>query len=44
MITKAHYEELVHAIKSVDVTEDIAFEHLDCATGACPVDFVSGDK
>jgi adenosylcobalamin-dependent ribonucleoside-triphosphate reductase len=44
MITKARYEELVHAITVSNIAEDIAFEHLDCATGACPVDFVSGDK
>jgi len=41
-VTKAEYEDIVSKIKKVAVAEDIGFEHVDCTTGACPVDFKRG--
>lgn len=37
-VTKAKYEEIVHAIEKTRY-EDISKEHIDCVGGACPVDF-----
>lgn len=37
-VTKVQYEEIVRAITEA-VAEDIGREHLDCASGACPIDF-----
>ena len=37
-ITKAKYEEISHMIQKV-LEEDIDKAHIDCASGACPVDF-----
>jgi adenosylcobalamin-dependent ribonucleoside-triphosphate reductase len=37
-ITKDEFEKVAAAIKET-VSEDMGFEHLDCAGGACPVDF-----
>jgi len=42
-INKAKYEEMMRAIERVMV-EDIGKEHIDCDTGACPVDFSAGEK
>lgn len=42
-INKAQYEEMSRAVGRV-VAEDIGKEHVDCDTGACPVDFSVGDK
>lgn len=39
-ITKIKFEELSRMI-SQEVQEDVAFEHIDCSTGACPIDFKS---
>lgn len=39
-VTKHEFEMILAAIKdSEEVKEDIGFEHVDCSTGACPVDF-----
>ena len=39
-VTKHEFEMILAAIKdSESVKEDIGFEHVDCSTGACPVDF-----
>jgi ribonucleoside-triphosphate reductase (formate) len=40
-ITKHEYEQVLMEIKSDvhDIQEDISFEHVDCSTGACPIDF-----
>jgi hypothetical protein len=38
-VTKQEYELIVAAIQDSDVKEDIGKEHIDCASGACPVDF-----
>lgn len=37
-VTKARFEEIVKSIERVRY-EDISKEHIDCSTGACPVDF-----
>jgi hypothetical protein len=37
-ITKGKYEEIIRAIKKTQ-HEDVSKEHIDCSTGACPVDF-----
>lgn len=39
-VTKHEFERIALAIKESDeVKEDIGFEHVDCASGACPIDF-----
>ena len=39
-VTKHEFEMIVEAIKdSETVKEDVGLEHVDCAGGACPVDF-----
>lgn len=42
-ITKARYEEVAFNIQKT-LSEDIGREHLDCAAGGCPIDFVEGEK
>jgi hypothetical protein len=37
-VTKAEFEQIAASIDKV-VHEDVGFEHVDCASGACPVDF-----
>ena len=36
-VTKAKYEEVCQVIR--ETVEDVDFEHVGCASGACPVDF-----
>jgi hypothetical protein len=39
-VTKHEFEMIVAAIKdSEEVKQDVDFAHVDCASGACPVDF-----
>lgn len=39
-VTKAEFETIVAAIKAdVEVQEDVGVEHVDCASGACPINF-----
>lgn len=39
-VTKHEFEMIVAAIKDADGTkEDVGLEHVDCSTGACPIDF-----
>lgn len=39
-LTKAEYELTLASIRNDDaVTEDVDFTHVDCESGACPVDF-----
>lgn len=41
-VTKHEFEAILEAIQREDeesVKEDIGFEHVDCAGGACPIDF-----
>lgn len=37
-VTKAQYEEITRAITEA-MAEDIGREHIDCSSGACPIDF-----
>lgn len=37
-VTAEQYREIVKRIETA-VREDIGFEHLDCASGACPIEF-----
>jgi intein/homing endonuclease len=37
-LSKAEYEAICAAIKET-MAEDVGFEHVDCGSGACPVDF-----
>lgn len=45
-LTKAKYEEAVAKIKTEfgSASEDIGREHVDCASGACPIDYTDGEK
>lgn len=41
-VTKAEYELIANAIQAdADLQEDVGMEHLDCGTGACPINFGS---
>ena len=42
-LTKAGYEAAMREIQE-RAQEDIGFEHVDCAGGACPIDFTRGEK
>lgn len=42
-VTKHEFEQIAASIKQ-EVKEDIGFEHVDCSTGACPVDFSQEEK
>lgn len=42
-ITKVRFEELSRMIAQ-EVQEEVAFEHIDCSTGACPIDFSNAEK
>jgi len=39
VITQNQYDEMVSNIDVTGITEDVSFEHIDCASGACPIDF-----
>lgn len=45
-VTKAEFEMIVKAIKSdkEDVQEEVGMEHVDCASGACPITFGTNVK
>jgi adenosylcobalamin-dependent ribonucleoside-triphosphate reductase len=43
-VSKAEFERIARAIQRSGLSEDIALDHIDCATGACPVDFRSEGK
>jgi adenosylcobalamin-dependent ribonucleoside-triphosphate reductase len=38
-VTKHDYELVMQAIKDDEIKEDVDFEHIDCSSGACPIDF-----
>jgi adenosylcobalamin-dependent ribonucleoside-triphosphate reductase len=38
-VTKVEYEELLRQVADATVQEEVDFAHVDCSTGACPVDF-----
>jgi len=42
-ITKVEYEKISRSIQQ-KIVEDIGKEHVDCDSGACPIDFYSGNK
>lgn len=39
VVTTAVYQKIVNEIEGDDTEEDVAIEHVDCSTGACPIDF-----
>jgi hypothetical protein len=44
MMTTSRYQQIVREIEKSsqnleDAKEDVAFEHIDCGSGACPIDF-----
>jgi adenosylcobalamin-dependent ribonucleoside-triphosphate reductase len=41
-ITKVEYEEILQNIEKM-MAEEISREHIDCSTGACPIDFKDRD-
>ena len=43
-VSKAEYEGIAQAIRRGMVSEDIGREHLDCSTGACPIEFDESAK
>jgi hypothetical protein len=43
-VSKAEYEGIAQAIRRDVVSEDIGREHLDCSTGACPIEFDEASK
>jgi hypothetical protein len=43
-LDKAEYEGMMRSINSAAVSEDIGLEHIDCASGACPITFTTGTK
>jgi hypothetical protein len=51
-VTKAEYENLLNKVidafatktAGASVREDVGREHIDCSSGACPVDFNSASK
>jgi ribonucleoside-triphosphate reductase (formate) len=42
-VTPQEFADLVSKIKNPGIKEDIGFEHIDCGTGGCPVDFEEGE-
>lgn len=38
-VSEEAYEKIVRNIQAAGVKEDIGLEHVDCSTGACPIDF-----
>lgn len=43
-VTEHEYDVILQAIQKADsLTEDVDFAHVDCSTGACPVDFKRKD-
>jgi ribonucleoside-triphosphate reductase (formate) len=43
-VTAERFQEILSAIQSGVVKEEVGFEHVDCATGACPVDFLGSER
>ncbi len=43
-VTEQEYLDIVAAINNAEnIKEDIGFEHVDCGSGACPINFEEGD-
>lgn len=43
-VTKLDFEKIAEAIANDNLKEDIGFEHVDCGTSGCPVDFSEGER
>ena len=43
-VSKAEFEGIARAIQRTDLSEDVSLEHLDCSTGACPIEFRDAQK
>lgn len=44
-VSVAEYQQVMAAIhRDADLSEDVGLEHLDCASGACPISFTSAPK
>ncbi|MGQ4272940.1 ribonucleoside-diphosphate reductase [Terrihabitans sp. B22-R8] len=43
-VSKAEFEGIARAIQRSAISEDIGREHLDCASGACPIEFREDGK
>jgi adenosylcobalamin-dependent ribonucleoside-triphosphate reductase len=41
-VSKLEFEKIAAAIRAENTKEDIGFEHVDCGTGGCPIDFQEG--
>ena len=44
VMTTSRYQQIISEIEKTsnnpeDIKEDVAFEHIDCGSGACPIDF-----
>jgi adenosylcobalamin-dependent ribonucleoside-triphosphate reductase len=38
-VTAKEFAKIVKGIKKTNIKEEVAFEHIDCGSGACPIDF-----
>lgn len=38
-VTKHEYEQIVNTIRDDEIKEDVGQEHVDCSSGACPIDW-----
>jgi ribonucleoside-triphosphate reductase (formate) len=43
-VSKERFDEIVAAIKTGAPKEDVGFEHVDCSSGSCPVDFLGSER
>lgn len=41
-LPKGEYVKIVNQLKTQEAKEEVAFEHIDCGTGGCPIDFKEG--
>ena len=44
MMTTSRYQQIVREIElsslgAIEKKEEVSFEHIDCGSGACPIDF-----
>lgn len=43
-VTKHEFEMIAAAIQQSEIKEEIGLEHVDCSSGACPIDFRTEDE
>jgi adenosylcobalamin-dependent ribonucleoside-triphosphate reductase len=43
-VSHAEYLRIVRSIQDAAMAEEVSREHIDCASGACPIDFNAGAK